>query len=595
MNYNIKNPDYKSIAEYAVFKELILNNPTGILSIVSDTFDLFKVITEYLPRLKDEILKRDGKIVIRPDSGIPGDIICGTASLIDYIPSEDEEIHGREPYLCTVNGKYYVDKGHTHNHRREPYIVEAKPGDIKPETQGVIELLWDLFGGTINSQGYKVLDPHIGVIYGDAITLERAEDICARLEAKGFASTNVVLGIGSFCVHPDTLILCEDFQWRKAGILKIGETILSFNEDPIYGKNNSPSRKYTKSKITSNNKAQKESLEIEVEGDAPNIKCSIDHPFLVWGSMKNRDDFYSYKPTKETIKSINMPRGYGLIWKNANELIEGDEIAFFGKPWKYEESRTAGWLEGMYDGEGSLYTGKSGRTFAAWKVNISQNEGDVLNKLRNELDKRNFKYYENKTESGCVRNVLKGGFYEHARFLGTINPIRLINKGKTELKDLPALKKNYTYSLVKVKHIKKIGISDVASITTSNGTFITNGFLSHNTYQYNTRDTFGFAMKATFIEREMNYEKMFNAKPGDIWTSCIEGIPIFKDPITDPGGKKSAKGLLQVRKDKGKFKLYDNVTWNEEEDSYLELIYLDGKFLNSITLTEIRRRISNNI
>ena len=67
-----------------------------------------------------------------------------------------------------------------------------------PEHKGVIELLWDLFGGTINEQGYKVLDPHIGAIYGDSITLDRADQICKRLKAKGFASSNIVLGIGSY-------------------------------------------------------------------------------------------------------------------------------------------------------------------------------------------------------------------------------------------------------------------------------------------------------------------------------------------------------------------------------------------------------------
>jgi len=72
------------------------------------------------------------------------------------------------------------------------------------EEKGVIELLWDVFGGTINEQGYKVLDSHIGAIYGDSITIERAEEICKRLEAKGFASTNIVLGVGSFTYQFNT-------------------------------------------------------------------------------------------------------------------------------------------------------------------------------------------------------------------------------------------------------------------------------------------------------------------------------------------------------------------------------------------------------
>jgi nicotinamide phosphoribosyltransferase len=125
----------------------------GILSIVSDTFDLWKLITEYLPANKDAIMARDGKLVIRPDSGDPVDIICG----------------------------------------KQTFNIVSNP---LPEALGVIELLWGIFGGTTNEQGYKVLDSHIGAIYGDSITPERQVQIYERLEAKGFAATNIVLGIG---------------------------------------------------------------------------------------------------------------------------------------------------------------------------------------------------------------------------------------------------------------------------------------------------------------------------------------------------------------------------------------------------------------
>ena len=73
-----------------------------------------------------------------------------------------------------------------------------------PQHKGVIELLWDIFGGTVNEQGYKVLDPHIGAIYGDSITLERQIAIYERLAAKGFASTNIVLGVGSYTYQYNT-------------------------------------------------------------------------------------------------------------------------------------------------------------------------------------------------------------------------------------------------------------------------------------------------------------------------------------------------------------------------------------------------------
>ena len=153
--------------ELETFQRLLKTFPKGILSVVSDTWDLWNVITVILPQLKEQILTREGKLVIRPDSGDPVDIICG-------LPQFDKN-----------------------NHYQWEEVGE-------PEKKGVIELLWDLFGGTTNAQGYKVLDPHIGAIYGDSITIDRAEQICERLKTKGFASTNIVLGVGSFTYQYNT-------------------------------------------------------------------------------------------------------------------------------------------------------------------------------------------------------------------------------------------------------------------------------------------------------------------------------------------------------------------------------------------------------
>jgi nicotinamide phosphoribosyltransferase len=61
-----------------------------------------------------------------------------------------------------------------------------------------VEVLWNIFGGTINEKGYKTLNQSVGLIYGDSITPQRADDILRRLKAKGFASDNVVFGIGSY-------------------------------------------------------------------------------------------------------------------------------------------------------------------------------------------------------------------------------------------------------------------------------------------------------------------------------------------------------------------------------------------------------------
>lgn len=139
--------------EVGTFKRLITEiYPSGIVSIVSDTWNLWTVLNEYAVALKDEIMNRDGKIVFRPDSGDPETIICGD--------------------------------------------INAKEGSL--EYMGCLNILAHNFGYTINKKGYKVLNPKVGLIYGDAITLDRANSILDRMESMGFSSENIVFGVGSY-------------------------------------------------------------------------------------------------------------------------------------------------------------------------------------------------------------------------------------------------------------------------------------------------------------------------------------------------------------------------------------------------------------
>lgn len=138
--------------EFDTYKRLITEvYPSGIVSIVSDTWNYWEVLDKTVRSLKDTILARPGKVVIRPDSGDPVKIICGDPESSDPLARK-----------------------------------------------GTMQLLWEIFGGTVNSRGYKQLDAHIGVIYGDSITLDRCLKICSELERQGFASTNMVYGIGSY-------------------------------------------------------------------------------------------------------------------------------------------------------------------------------------------------------------------------------------------------------------------------------------------------------------------------------------------------------------------------------------------------------------
>jgi len=193
--------------EYDTFLRLITKvYPKGIVSLVSDTWDFWGVLTNLLPRLKDVILHREGKLVIRPDSGDPVKIVVGLRytkyddSLIDEW--ENTEINPEGLYdVLEVNGKFYEFETEAYYYPEggfsNPQIILGKEVDAYV-VKGAIQCLWDVFGGKVNELGYKELDPHIGLIYGDSITPERQLAILEGLKQKGFASNNVVLGIGSF-------------------------------------------------------------------------------------------------------------------------------------------------------------------------------------------------------------------------------------------------------------------------------------------------------------------------------------------------------------------------------------------------------------
>ncbi len=205
-------------SEIQTFRRLINDiYPKGIVSIVSDSWDFWKVITEYASTLKDEIMNRTvddmgfAKVVFRPDSGNPADIICGTAlpypehGLLSPLPHRFmpttyvEDLSDKVWYLDSKEDGQWIRKYLAYDDKDQ--LVEVDPN---PSVKGAVQCLWEIFGGTLTSEGYKQLDSHVGLIYGDSISLERADEILKRLMDGKFASGNVVFGIGSFTYQYNT-------------------------------------------------------------------------------------------------------------------------------------------------------------------------------------------------------------------------------------------------------------------------------------------------------------------------------------------------------------------------------------------------------
>jgi len=220
--------------EYQTYLRLLNQYPSGIVSIVSDTWDLWKVLTDYTVRAKDIILNRkddafgNAKVVFRPDSGDPVKIITGYR-IIDVLSLNDSDVSAAidnpefEGYIryagdilsaSTFNGKIRVD------------VVD----NLSPVI-GAVKCLHNVFGGTVNDKGLITLDRHVGLIYGDSITMERAKEISERLIEFGFTPDNCVFGIGSYTYNFTTRD-AHGFA-MKATWVRINEEGKAIYKDPV--------------------------------------------------------------------------------------------------------------------------------------------------------------------------------------------------------------------------------------------------------------------------------------------------------------------------------------------------------------------------
>ena len=165
--------------ELETFRRLICEvYPKGIVSIVSDTWDFWQVVEDFLPKLKKEIMARDGRVVIRPDSGDPVDIICGLRT---------------NPHFNTriVEGRYYCCYA--------PFDIDSEYVEISEgQYYGAYYMLGKTFGWNTTDTGFRYPSTKVGLLYGDSITLERQKQIYMRLEGASMAACNLVLGVGSF-------------------------------------------------------------------------------------------------------------------------------------------------------------------------------------------------------------------------------------------------------------------------------------------------------------------------------------------------------------------------------------------------------------
>ena len=228
--------------ERETFRRLLTEvYPDTSFAAVADSRDFWNVVTNILPSLREEIEAHNGFIGIRHDSDEPVHALCGIKSInLNKILCGEPEVNNFEDFESLV---YEIVNDDLHFDEVEEVYFEYKFKDIAykgvfdiipyvesydhkgrewiayettflreertPEDKGMVESLYELFGGYTNSKGYKVMNPKLKAVYGDSITIPRAKEIYKRLEEKGFAANNVSLGVGSFsmeCLEEDGVL-----------------------------------------------------------------------------------------------------------------------------------------------------------------------------------------------------------------------------------------------------------------------------------------------------------------------------------------------------------------------------------------------------
>lgn len=219
--------------------------PNISFAAVCDSHDFWNVVTNILPSLREEIEAHNGFLGVRHDSDEPIHALCGIEKidLKNFFGSDSDTINEDlfEDYIYEFLGNYYspnkmnpfkmyfhyycppfeeqydgeVFEGVykvTPERDKEGYVlykIERLRDTMTWEDKGMVQTLYELFGGYTNGKGYKVINPKLKAVYGDSITLPRAKEIYRRLKDNGFAANNVSLGVGSFsmqCLEEDGIL-----------------------------------------------------------------------------------------------------------------------------------------------------------------------------------------------------------------------------------------------------------------------------------------------------------------------------------------------------------------------------------------------------
>ncbi|MCK4794547.1 MAG: phage terminase large subunit family protein, partial [Desulfobacteraceae bacterium] len=253
-----------------------------------------------------------------------------------------------------------------------------------------------------------------------------------------------------YCVVPETKILTDKLKWIEAKSLKVNDLVIGFDE---HRPQERKIRKYHTTRVNNVDRIKLPCRKIVME-DGTSVICSMQHQWL-------------------------CESGTNLRWRLTKNLKIGERILSIGT-WDTITTYDAGWLAGMFDGEGSVSVQKLQSGGYGRNLSISQNQTKVLVKIKTLLNQYGVKYNEHISESGCSALDINGGLPSMLKLLGSIRPIRLLEKASVLWENRAVGNDMGCTKKIKILKIEDVGVQEVITLGTDHKTFIAEGLLSHN-------------------------------------------------------------------------------------------------------------------
>lgn len=169
--------------ELDVLDQLLDNYPTGILSVVSDSYNIYDFVTAVCSRA-DQILNRDGVFVVRPDSPTDNH---QPAELTAWIVRKLEESFGSSV--------------------------------VRSESNGEVE--------------FRALDSHVRVLWGDGIGPDGIDRILDTLKFGGYSAENMVFGMGGGLLQRDIDRDTQRFAFKSSAQRQAGGEWHDVTKEPL--------------------------------------------------------------------------------------------------------------------------------------------------------------------------------------------------------------------------------------------------------------------------------------------------------------------------------------------------------------------------